>query len=89
MSHCHHIWTQTKKDEESTVNGVPAIRYFHECPKCGRKKETVRMSRKLPPQIKWKREIEKLLASARRDDHVLCYDGQALDLARITVQTLA
>lgn len=68
---CHHIWMQKAKDEVSVVNGVTTTRYTHECPHCGKVKVTVRASRALPPELKWKRELEKLMLRAKEEG--FCY----------------
>lgn len=77
MPLCHHIWVQSRADEVSTVDGLKTKRYTHACPKCGKVKVTVRADRALPPEVKWQRELEKLILRANADGfgYALALDG--------------
>jgi len=70
---CHHTWHQSAKDVVSVVNGVETTRYTHQCPHCGKVKVTVRASRKLPPELKWRREVEKLVERAAAEGYAIGY----------------
>ncbi len=79
---CHHIWFPKGED----VVGETTITYTHECPKCGKIKTTVkRKDISLPPDVKWPREITKLMERAKADGCELRYDGQPLDVNKISV----
>ena len=83
---CHHIWMQEAKDEISVVNGVTTTRYTHKCPHCGKVKVTVRASRALPPEMKWKRELEKLIQRAYEAGYSYQVGADALATAVITIK---
>ena len=83
---CHHLWTQTSKDQITVVNGLKTTRYFHECPKCGKRKETVRADRSMPPQAKWKRELEKVLQRASQAGYTVLYQTLAFDLNKVLIR---
>ncbi len=81
MSRCRHIWIQDKADE--VQEGV--TRYFHTCPHCGKKKETLRAHRALPVELKWKREVEKLVIRAVEAGVRIHYENKPLNCNKVTV----
>lgn len=86
---CHHTWTQLKKDEVEIVNGLRTTRYFHECPFCGKRKETLRTDRSMPPKTKWKRELEKVVQRSLQAGYALKYNGSDFDLNAVTIHGIA
>lgn len=82
---CHHRWIQEAKDEVSVVNGLVTTRYTHKCPACGKIKVTERASRKLPPEARLKRELEKLMLRAQEEGYAYRVGGVALDMAQVTI----
>lgn len=82
---CHHTWFQKGKDVVSTVNGLVTTKYTHECPQCGKIKVTVRASNKLPPEVRWKRELEKLLERAASSGYVYEFNSTPIDSKEIKV----
>jgi len=89
MPPCHHTWHQKGKDVVSNVNGVEFTRFTHECPACGKVKVTVRASRRLPPEIMWKRELEKLTERAAAQGHRYIIAGVPLVLEAITIEKVS
>jgi len=82
---CNHTWFQQKKDLVEVVNGLKTTRYFHQCPKCGKQKETVRADRSMPPQTKWKRELEKVIQRANEAGFTVLYETVAFNVNKILV----
>lgn len=78
---------QKGKDVVSTdANGLVTTRYTHECPHCGYIKTTVRASNKLPPAVRWTRELEKLLQRIWDDGHCFTYNGEPLVINHVEVK---
>lgn len=72
---CHHTWHSLNTEVEGS-----SVRYTHQCPHCGYIKTTVRRAYpKLTPELKWKRELEKLAKRAEQDGCVfMVVNGQVV-----------
>lgn len=81
---CHHIWFPKGEPVVAEITTT----HIHECPKCGKVKKTIRRHHKLPPDIKWPREIEKILEKAKAEGLTLLIDGNPIDHTKITVLEL-
>lgn len=77
---CHHSWTNigTEVLSRDEATGLETTKYKHQCPSCGKIKETIRANCKLPPPLKWKHEMEKLLTRAWDAGYRFVYNGEQM-----------
>lgn len=89
---CAHIWIRQSAAQINAALGdgktVTTTRYLHKCPRCGRLKTTMRTRGPLPQEIRWKREMEKLLIRARSAGYQIVFQDTLLSLDKITVHAL-